>query len=809
MQSSVVRRWSLIEYLILRSIFQSARCGMYIIADRISKMKIYFQIGCLLSAGVTGILVSSRIASAADQASAMDAGRFHALLVGCTRYDNLKPERSLHGPANDVELVRRFFTGPLKLPAEGITVLSELEAAMKGPSFRPARDNIEREIQKLIGEAQAGDQVVLLLAGHGGQQPEQKNPDPMYLKPDGLDQMFLPCDCGQWNGKKWCVDKAIADYELRNWCKQITAKKARLWVVLDCCCSGWTLRGNSTEVARSVSTDELGVPEADLAAARQAAAGRQPAHRGGATRGADGGDSEGPAAPTLDFGPQSPDYVGMYAAQRDESELEMPMPCDSSDAQPQKVQGLLTYAIVDILSRSSQPITYGELANLVRQRYPQWGRTTGPTPVVEGLAQDREVLGVKRWPGRSNQQWQRNDSGELTANEGSVQGLTPGTVLALYPSIDQPDAKNLLGYAKVADCGLLESTLKPIRFNDVREPKKGALLAIGSFEVAQSDFGSMRVKVGVDLQPVSTGEMTSLDAKGQWTPDAMRHLAGELKSALATDAALCEFADDPPAAQWIVQARDSKLVLLSKDAAQIRGKLPEEASRFSIPDSDSASAIVRAMTRIARAQNLLNLTAQQAVSAGDQSAGSSGGSSQPNVELKILRYKSKTDRQGTDIDLTKGPLTLVSGDRVGWQMINHGKTDVAVSVLYIDAGFGIQAVFPRAGSGTDNMLTKNGGTFTTKSAKITANPVGNEHVVLIAIPRQPEHQAPDFSFLEQETLALARGADAENAGLESPLGRLLKNAMYGEGGTRGLDSDDAAESQLTLQSWRVAAEPGQ
>src|SRR5262249_41939832 len=163
----------------------------------------------------------------------------------------------------------------------------------------------------------------------------------------------LPCDCGQWNGKKWCVDKSIADYELRNWCKQITRKKARLWVILDACCSGWTLRGNSTEMARSVSTDELGVPEADLASARQVATARQPEHHASetTTRGANT-----TAEATFDFGPQSPDYVGIYAAQRDESELEMPMPCDdAANPQQQKVQGLLTYAIVDILSRTSRP----------------------------------------------------------------------------------------------------------------------------------------------------------------------------------------------------------------------------------------------------------------------------------------------------------------------------------------------------------------------------------------------------------------------------------------------------------------------
>src|SRR5205085_7245484 len=128
-----------------------------------------------------------------------------------TKYDNLKPNRSLQGPANDVELMRKFFTDQLQLDKKTIAVLSEPEAA-RGQQFRPTRANIEREIQNLIATAREGDQIVLLLAGHGGQQPERKDPDPTYLKPDGLDQMFLPCDCGQWNGKKWCVDRAIVDY---------------------------------------------------------------------------------------------------------------------------------------------------------------------------------------------------------------------------------------------------------------------------------------------------------------------------------------------------------------------------------------------------------------------------------------------------------------------------------------------------------------------------------------------------------------------------------------------------------------------
>src|SRR5262249_55560831 len=151
---------------------------------------------------------------------------------------------------------------------------------------------------------------------------------------------------------------AIADYELRDWCKQITAKKARLWVILDCCCSGWTLRGDSQEVTRNLSADDLGISQTAIDTAQQAAAARPQTGKENQTRGSTESTTVKPAA--FDFGPQSPDYVGLYAAQRDESELEMPMPYGDLDSSKQKVQGLLTYAVIDVLSRASQRITYGE-----------------------------------------------------------------------------------------------------------------------------------------------------------------------------------------------------------------------------------------------------------------------------------------------------------------------------------------------------------------------------------------------------------------------------------------------------------------
>ncbi|HEX3997338.1 MAG TPA: caspase family protein [Pirellulales bacterium] len=745
--------------------------------------------------------------------------RFHALLVGCTKYDNFDQAKWLNGPANDVDLVRRFLTDPRRLavPAASIVVLSELEAAAKGADFRPTRANIEREIQKLIDSAQSGDQVLLLMAGHGSQQPEHGNPDPTYIKPDGYDQMFLPCDCGRWNGKTRFVDRAIADYELRTWCKQITYKKARLWVVLDACCSGWVLRGGGAGdnkiMRRNVSSEDLGIPKAELDKARDIARARRTVNQAGSgTRSADSD------APAFDFGPQSPDYVGLYAAQRDESELEMPMPCDPVQHQPQRVQGLLTYAVIDILSRTAHPITYGELASLVRQRYPQWGLTAPPTPVVEGLAQDREVLGVERWPDRSRRQWAKSGSHELSVNEGSVEGLTPGSIVALYPSADQADAKTVLGYATVRSCDLLESDAEPSAYEGTPIPRMGSLPAGGVFEIVRTDHGSLRVRLAVDTVPMHTGGRAAETAgsaaaragivAGVAGHASLKALASQLKTAFAAEGSLCEFVDNPAAAQWILQMRDGKLNLLSKDTAQIRDDLPPEAPQFGVSEDNAVADIVDDMTTIARAQNLLNLTQMEQTAADvDARSGSAADSSQPNVKLELLRYKSKSDRNGRPIDFSKGPLVLVPGDYVGWRMTNLGRSDVAVSLLYINAGFGIVAIYPRPGSGTDNLLTKNGGHFSTRPARVTAKPVGNEHVVLIAMPRQAGRQSPDFSFLEQRTLP-PRSRGDDNPALTSPLGQLLQKAMYGEGGLRGLEADDSAQAHLMLQSWRVSAETG-
>ena len=71
---------------------------------------------------------------------------------------------------------------------------------------------------------------------------------------------FLPADIGTWQGgKEHKVAHAIPDYELRKWTKAITANGSSLWLIVDSCCSGATLRGGET--ARKVDPAALGISD--------------------------------------------------------------------------------------------------------------------------------------------------------------------------------------------------------------------------------------------------------------------------------------------------------------------------------------------------------------------------------------------------------------------------------------------------------------------------------------------------------------------------------------------------------------------
>ncbi|MBY0231014.1 MAG: caspase family protein, partial [Gemmataceae bacterium] len=163
-----------------------------------------------------------------------------ALLVGVTKYAPGTPWKPLSGPVNDVELWADLLRTRFGFADEGITRLTE-------DATRPTRAAIVAGFQKLAEDARPGAQVVVLLSGHGTQQPDQVPPDPEDPEPNGMDQVFLPADAGAPDLAARTIPNGIIDDEIRVWLRAIARAGARVWLVCDCCHAGTMLRGDEDE----------------------------------------------------------------------------------------------------------------------------------------------------------------------------------------------------------------------------------------------------------------------------------------------------------------------------------------------------------------------------------------------------------------------------------------------------------------------------------------------------------------------------------------------------------------------------------
>src|SRR5262249_9911713 len=119
--------------------------------------------------------------------------------------------------------------------------------------------------ESLIARAKPESRVVIVLSGHGIQvpiPPSQTNPlDPKNYEPDGMDEVFLPADVGDWTVEG--LKNAILDDQVGAWLDQLRAKGAHVLIVFDCCHSGTMTRSGPgvREISRSASAAALKIPD--------------------------------------------------------------------------------------------------------------------------------------------------------------------------------------------------------------------------------------------------------------------------------------------------------------------------------------------------------------------------------------------------------------------------------------------------------------------------------------------------------------------------------------------------------------------
>lgn len=669
-----------------------------------------------------------------------------ALLIGASQYPNLPKERWLRGPTNDVALVRILLLD--KRTGFREDHLMVLSGWPENIAARPTRVNILQALQRLSNQCKKDDQVFVLFSGHGSQQPDR--PTPGDIEPDGLDEIFLPADISGWDEKEGTVKNALIDDEVHAWTEAMTKKGVFVWMVFDSCNSGTMTRdvGVTEQQVRRVDMKDL-VPASVLAQVKE-----QPATTRGA--GIQGG--------AFDMADNSGGLVAIYAAQPFETTFETPLPGKSGS-----VHGMLTYTIAKTLALAEGKFTYRQLADRVLTIYRALG-VTQPTPFIEGSALDRVVLGKEMGDARSSFFL----TGETTSrghvmNAGTLQGLRPGTILDVFPPAGLADSGKSIGYVKVAQVDAVASIVAPIKYEGRAAPRDEDLGAESRCRIVQEEFGLPPIHVTVqNVDPKSGAAVVC-------AKDAVpRSISATLKT--LGERGLADAVYKVEDADWLLRVNGKQAVLIPATGWQTgrgSGKPPSFAVGDPADEKAFPIALRDRLARIARALRLIR------IAAGEESGSARPGATRVTAEL--LRYDSPESGKATPVMPAAAGRVLRSGDTIAFRLANPSDHPIDVTLMFVDSGYGIQAIFPEPGTVEDNRLFPGQERITPK-VTVTADTVGAEQVVAIAVKASRERV--DFSCLQQEALEQTRGTRALG---ESPLGNLLVEAMFGEGGgTRGL-----------------------
>lgn len=692
----------------------------------------------------------------------------YALLVGCTQYPFVDRLPELYGPANDIPLWHRLLTSPR--PAGFAFPEANVQQLLGWPddaSQRPSRENIVSAFAALIGKAKPGAQFMIVLSGHGTQQPILADQDPFDSKnpePDGLDEVFLPADSKEGSP---AIENGILDNELGGWLDQMRSKGASVWIVFDCCHSGTMTRSlDDVERSRHVEPTALGIPRErlDEAARRADAAVRQ---RRAAGLPVDAGEISARQA--------SGSLVAFYAAQPFEKAPELPLP-EGRPHVPENYFGLLSYTLAQTLLERRSPLSYRELSSLLAASYRARRGTRFPTPFAEGDL-DREVLGARQWPLSAELRITRNGN-ELALNAGELQGLTVDSTLAVRPPINDPrEAKTILGYVKVVSVTPLAATVEPCAFQQ--------LAAISDVpdqsrcEIASRSFGEMRVKLFAGPEPTlqmalkrvdkEVSEMLAFapqEADSQWrllpvTPDLARELS----------------LDDA--------AHDRVVLLAGQGGPGTSAAGSAQRRYFAVYSADDERALAgdleRDLPKLFRWQNLWRVSRGVNVLEGGETHG---------VHFDAFRLKNQQDPTGEPFRAG----VLRSGDFVKFALRNDGSQPVWATLLYLNANFGVKHFFTGQIRPGDTLKP-----FVFRMHADAASS-GQEGMLVFVTP-VVDKTRPEFEFLEQEPLCLpeVRTRDA-NAPPNTPFGKLLKAAAYNRG-VRDMEPVVSTTPAILTQAW--------
>jgi len=113
---------------------------------------------------------------------------------------------------------------------------------------------------------------------------------------------------------------------------------------------------------------------------------------------------------------------------------------------------------------------------------------------------DREVLGVRSFPERARLSIIGSKQTGWRINGGSLNGITPSSILAVFPPAGEAKADQPIGHVKVLEAAFhpLEAAIEPCEFEGM--PAPGELVAGMRCQAVYVDLGDSRLRLHVDQQ---------------------------------------------------------------------------------------------------------------------------------------------------------------------------------------------------------------------------------------------------------------------------------------------------------------------
>ena len=641
----------------------------------------------------------------------------HALLIGASTYQNLDERWWLRGPSNDVELVATYLRQDAPVPFEdaNITVLADGVAGSTPPTLAAIRAAFS-DLTARVGE---GDFVYLHFSGHGSQAPAA-DPDSEL---DGLDELFLPVDIGEWSDGIGAVENALVDDEIGAMIDGLKARGAQVWAVFDSCHSGTVTRavGGGDIRLRKLPSEALGISQDAIDNARVSSRG-VPNPRANPDAPFDGGGGS---------------LVAFFAAQTNETTPEKNMPPGEDH---RRLQGVFTYTLFETLAENPS-LTYQQLGQEILRKYSALNLARS-TPLFEGdlrrpVFASGNVSEIRQWPAEVE-----GDSVSIRA--GRLHGLAEGEVIAMMASpIDTDEAA--LGFYKVASVEGFRSDLVPT------DHEGRALVAPGDLPRgvhARKINSTLNFGLTVALPDPKDPHYVPVKLALEAITEIGDPLGGRVKIVPSDQDADIRISHvrhgGRPNNVWLFPASGvvERADLKNIPSIRVAGKAM----------IDLEADFEDSFQRISKALNLIRVGGSAL----------SGGSA-VEAEVAVLT-RNKDDRTLRRLDFTTIP-KLIAGDEVHIHAHNPTGEPVDVNLLHVGVTYEItHFVKQRLQPGDKLKLV---------AFSVDDKGFGRDRLIAVLTPARPQSLVEDLSFLQQKALPRTRALGG------SRLNSLLADAGFG------------------------------